>query len=139
MQGHVDAVGEIVTPVPDLHVRVGEELMTYLVEKGSVTVDGISLTVVDVLPDGFTVAIIPHTAAVTTLGTRQPGDLVNIEVDVIAKYVERMVRPFVHAGRGASPDRPDAFASVGPDAFASNGPGAFPPNGLDVRFPGEAD
>jgi riboflavin synthase len=124
VQGHVDAVGEIITPVPDLHVRVGEELMTYLVEKGSVTVDGISLTVVDVLPDGFTVAIIPHTAAVTTLGARQPGDLVNIEVDVIAKYVERMVRPFVHAGRGASPNGLDV---------------RFPPNGLDVRFPGEAD
>ena len=93
MQGHVDAVGEIVCPVPDLRVRVPTGLLHYLVEKGSVTVDGISLTVVEPLPDGFTVAIIPHTSAVTTLGAKQPGDLVNIEVDVIAKYVERLLTP----------------------------------------------
>ncbi len=93
VQGHVDAVGEIVDPAPDLRVRVPAALMPYLVEKGSVTVDGISLTVVEPLDDGFTVAIIPHTAAVTTLGTRRPGDAVNIEVDMIAKYVERMLAP----------------------------------------------
>ncbi len=93
VQGHVDAVGEIVEPVPDLRVRVPADQLPYLVEKGSVTVDGISLTVVRALDDGFTVAIIPHTSAVTTLGTKQHGDLVNIEVDVIAKYVERMLRP----------------------------------------------
>jgi riboflavin synthase len=97
VQGHVDAVGEIVDPVPDLRVRVPADLLTYLVEKGSVTVDGVSLTVVRPLHDGFTVAIIPHTAAVTTLGSKQPGDLVNIEVDVIAKYVERMLTPFTSA------------------------------------------
>jgi riboflavin synthase len=97
VQGHVDAVGEIVEPVPDLRVRVPADLLTYLVEKGSVTVDGVSLTVVRPLDDGFTVAIIPHTASVTTLGSKQPGDLVNIEVDVIAKYVERMLRPFTPA------------------------------------------
>lgn len=95
VQGHVDGIGEIVAPVPDLRVRVSADLMPYLVEKGSVTVDGVSLTVVEPLDDGFTVAIIPHTSAVTTLGGKRPGDLVNIEVDVIAKYVERMVRPFV--------------------------------------------
>ena len=93
VQGHVDAVGEIVEPVPDLRVRVPADLLPYLVEKGSVTVDGVSLTVVTPLDDGFTVAIIPHTSAVTTLGTKQRGDLVNIEVDVIAKYVQRMLRP----------------------------------------------
>jgi riboflavin synthase len=95
VQGHVDGVGEVVDPVPDLRVRVPPSLLRYLVEKGSVTVDGVSLTVVEPLDDGFTVAVIPHTAAVTTLGSRRPGDLVNIEVDVIAKYVERMTRPFV--------------------------------------------
>lgn len=94
VQGHVDGVGEVVEPVPDLRVRVPGALLPYLVEKGSVTVDGVSLTVVAPLDDGFTVAIIPHTANVTTLGAKQPGDLVNIEVDVIAKYVERMLRPF---------------------------------------------
>jgi riboflavin synthase len=92
VQGHVDAVGEVVAPVPDLRVRVPEHLLRYVVEKGSVTVDGVSLTVVEPLPDGFTVAIIPHTAHVTSLGSKQPGDLVNIEVDVMAKYVERLLR-----------------------------------------------
>lgn len=98
VQGHVDGVGEIVEPVPDLRVRVPESLTRYLVEKGSVTVDGVSLTVVDALDDGFTVAIIPHTADVTTLGARRPGDLVNIEVDVMAKYVERLMVAYVETG-----------------------------------------
>ena len=92
VQGHVDAVGEIVDPVPDLRVRMPRELLRYVVEKGSITVDGVSLTVVDPLEDGFTVAVIPHTSEVTTLGTRAPGDLVNLEVDVIAKYTERLLR-----------------------------------------------
>ena len=91
VQGHVDAVGEIVRPAPDLRVRVPETLHRYLVEKGSVTVDGVSLTVVDPDPDGFTVAVIPHTAEVTTLGTKGTGDRVNIEVDVMAKYAERLL------------------------------------------------
>jgi riboflavin synthase len=91
VQGHVDGVGEVVTPAPDLRVRVPESLRRYLVEKGSVTVDGCSLTVVEVTDDGFTVAIIPHTAEVTTLGRRTPGERVNLEVDVLAKYVERLL------------------------------------------------
>lgn len=91
VQGHVDAVGTIVATPPELQVRVPRHLMRYLVEKGSVTVDGVSLTVVVPLDDGFTVAVIPHTAAVTTLGHKQPGDPVNIEVDVLAKYVERLL------------------------------------------------
>ncbi len=91
VQGHVDGVGEVVTPVPDLRVRIPRPLLRYIVEKGSVTVDGVSLTVVEPLDDGFTVAIIPHTSAVTTLGTKAPGDPVNIEVDVMAKYVERLL------------------------------------------------
>jgi riboflavin synthase len=92
VQGHVDAVGEIVQPVPDLQVRIPEHLLRYVVEKGSITVDGVSLTVVQPLPDGFTVAVIPHTSAVTSLGHKGPGDLVNIEVDVMAKYVERLLK-----------------------------------------------
>jgi riboflavin synthase len=91
VQGHVDGVGEIVEPAPDLRVRMPRELLRYVVEKGSVTVDGVSLTVVDVLDDGFTVAVIPHTAAVTTLGRKGPGDHVNLEVDVTVKYVERLL------------------------------------------------
>ena len=91
VQGHVDAVGEIVTAAPDLRVRVPQSLTRYIVPKGSITVDGCSLTVVDALPDGFTVAVVPHTAAVTTLGLKRAGDRVNVEVDVLAKYVERLL------------------------------------------------
>ena len=91
VQGHVDAVGEVVQAAPDLRIRVPGELLRYLVEKGSVTVDGCSLTVVEPLEDGFRVAIIPHTMEVTVLGRRAPGDRVNLEVDVIAKYTERLL------------------------------------------------
>ena len=91
VQGHVDGVGEVVRPAPELQIRAPEPVLRYLVEKGSVTVDGVSLTVVSVTGDGFDVAVIPHTMAVTTLGRRQPGDRVNLEVDVIAKYAERLL------------------------------------------------
>lgn len=92
VQGHVDGVGTVVQAAPELRVKAGPEVMAYLVEKGSVTVDGVSLTVVSVLDDSFTVAVIPHTMEVTTLGRRKPGDLVNLEVDLIAKYTERLLR-----------------------------------------------
>lgn len=91
VQGHVDAVGEVMAPVPDLAVRMPPELARYVVEKGSITVDGVSLTVVDSLDDGFSVAIIPHTAEVTTLGRRHVGDPVNLECDVMAKYAEKLL------------------------------------------------
>ena len=91
VQGHVDAVGEVTAPVPDLAVRMPDDLRRYVIEKGSITVDGVSLTVVEPTDDGFTVAVIPHTAEVTTLGAKRPGDTVNLEVDLIAKYVERLV------------------------------------------------
>jgi riboflavin synthase len=91
VQGHVDAVGEVTAPAPDLAVRMPDQLRRYVIEKGSVTVDGVSLTVVEPTDDGFTVAVIPHTAEVTTLGARQPGDTVNLEVDLIAKYTERLL------------------------------------------------
>ena len=91
VQGHVDAVGTIVNPAPDLEVRIDADLMRYVVEKGSITVDGVSLTVVEPTADSFTVAVIPHTAEVTTLGSKGPGDTVNIELDVTAKYVEKLL------------------------------------------------
>ena len=72
------------------------DLLRYVVEKGSITVDGVSLTVAAVLDDGFAVAVIPHTLAVTTLGTKRDRDPVNLEVDVVAKYVERMLHPQLH-------------------------------------------
>jgi riboflavin synthase len=92
VQGHVDGIGEIVDAAPDLRIVVKDrELLRYVVEKGSITVDGISLTVVDVLDDGFTVAVIPHTLEVTNLGTKEVGAPVNLEVDMTAKYVERLL------------------------------------------------
>lgn len=92
--GHVDGVGHVVSPAPDLIVQIPHELMHLVVEKGSVTVDGISLTVFDLTADTFSVAVIPHTQKVTTLGMRRPGDTVNIEVDVLAKHVQQLVAPY---------------------------------------------
>jgi riboflavin synthase len=91
VQGHVDGVGRVVTPAPDLRVSVPDDLLRYVVEKGSITIDGVSLTVAAVHDDGLSVAIIPHTSEVTTLGRRGPGDAVNLEVDVTAKHVERLL------------------------------------------------
>jgi riboflavin synthase len=91
--GHVDAVGHVVSPAPDLVIRIPRDLMHLIVEKGSITVDGISLTAFDLTADTFRVAVIPHTTAVTTLGVRKAGDAVNIEMDVLAKHVQRLVEP----------------------------------------------
>jgi riboflavin synthase len=96
VQGHVDGVGTVLAREPAEHweaVRFGlpDGLDRYLVEKGSITVDGVSLTVVTVDDDGFEVGLIPTTLAGTTLGSRKIGDPVNLEVDVIAKYVEKML------------------------------------------------
>jgi riboflavin synthase len=98
VQGHVDGVGTVVSRTPSEHwevveISMPEPLSRYLVDKGSITVDGVSLTVVEAGTDRFTVSLIPETLARTTLGTRRPGDRVNLEVDVIAKYVERLL-PF---------------------------------------------
>ena len=91
VQGHVDAVGEVVMPAPALHVRMPAPLRRYIVEKGSITVDGVSLTVAGVDGSTFTIALVPHTLAATTLGRLEPGMPVNLEVDVLAKYVERLL------------------------------------------------
>lgn len=96
VSGHVDAVGSIVARVRDgntyrFTVRVSAEVNRYVVEKGSVAIDGISLTVNSVTEDTFSVAVIPHTLAETTLNDRQVGSQVNIETDIIGKYVERLM------------------------------------------------
>ena len=96
VQGHVDGTGAVLRRTPSEHWEIVEislpaGLAHYLVEKGSITVDGISLTVFDVGAESFSVSLIPETLARTTLGIKQPGDVVNLEVDVIAKYVEKMV------------------------------------------------
>ena len=97
VQGHVDGTAEILSRTPSEHwelvkISLPYELNRYLVAKGSITVDGISLTVADLDAESFTVSLIPETLARTTLGFKQPGDPVNLEVDVIAKYVEKMVK-----------------------------------------------
>ncbi|MFF5362143.1 riboflavin synthase [Streptomyces scabiei] len=96
VQGHVDGTGEVIERKPSenweiVKISLPADLTRYVVEKGSITVDGISLTVVDAGPDHFTVSLIPTTLDLTTLGRKQPGDPVNLEVDVIAKYVERLL------------------------------------------------
>ncbi|WP_329624551.1 riboflavin synthase [Streptomyces sp. NBC_01255] len=98
VQGHVDGTGAILDRTPSEHwelVKVGlpAHLSRYVVEKGSITVDGVSLTVVEVADDWFTISLIPTTLALTTLGIKKSGDPVNLEVDVIAKYVERLLGP----------------------------------------------
>ena len=103
VQGHVDGVGTILAPGPDLQVEIPENLFRYVVEKGSITVDGISLTVVKPTENGFTASIIPHTLSVTSLGHKGVGSPVNIEVDVIAKYVERLLAPQTQTQTEASP------------------------------------
>ena len=96
VQGHVDGVGRILSREPGdrwdvVTVGLPAGLARYVVDKGSITVDGISLTVVAARDDAFTVALIPTTLELTTLGRKGPGDPVNLEVDVVAKYVERLV------------------------------------------------
>ena len=96
VQGHVDGVGEVLSRTPSAHWELVEislptELSRYLVVKGSISVDGISLTVVEAKDDSFTVSLIPETLARTTLGSRQPGERVNLEADVIAKHVEKLL------------------------------------------------
>lgn len=91
VQGHVDGTGTVAAAAPALEVAAPDHVRRYLVEKGSVTVDGVSLTVVSVTDTGFTVALIPHTIHATTLGRLRPGDTVNLEVDVMAKYAEQLL------------------------------------------------
>jgi len=97
VQGHVDGTGEIVSRTPSenweiVRISLPNDLGRYVVEKGSITVDGVSLTVVDADRDSFSVSLIPTTLELTTLGHKTSGDPVNLEVDVVAKYVERMLQ-----------------------------------------------
>lgn len=98
VSGHIDGTGKIVGREKDenaiwISVATSGELLRYIVDKGSITIDGISLTVVSVNDAGFTVSIIPHTQDETTLVKKKIGDTVNLENDVIAKYVEKLMRP----------------------------------------------
>lgn len=96
VQGHVDATGTVSSVRRDhdgvvMIIEADDEVLRYVVEKGSITVDGVSLTVAGLSEGAFSVALIPHTLEVTTLGLRKAGDTVNLEVDVLAKYVERLL------------------------------------------------
>ena len=96
VQGHVDAVGRVRSSQPEgtgrrVWFEAPPQVLRYCVEKGSVAVQGVALTIAELADDAFAVALIPHTLAETTLGSLQPGDVVNLEADVLAKYVEKLV------------------------------------------------
>jgi riboflavin synthase len=106
VQGHVDGVGRVEAARPEgesavLEITAPADLLRYVVEKGSIAVDGVSLTVAGRSTGGFTVALIPHTMAVTTLGPQAVGRDVNLEVDVVAKYVESLARPYASPEGGS--------------------------------------
>jgi riboflavin synthase len=97
VQGHVDGIGSVVSVAEDgfarrLEIEAPDELMRYVVPKGSIAIDGVSLTVADCGERSFTVSLIPETLARTNLGAAGPGTRVNLEVDVLAKYVERLIK-----------------------------------------------
>ena len=120
-QGHVDGTERVIsrtegTRTAEIGFTLSEQLSRYVVEKGSIAVDGVSLTVASVAKDRFTVALIPTTLADTTLGERQPGDRVNIEVDVLAKYVERLAAGYLPGPREQAP-----MAGLGPGEYAEKG------------------
>jgi riboflavin synthase alpha subunit len=96
VQGHVDAVGRVRAVEPDrnghrITIEAPPEILRYCVDKGSIAVDGVALTITSLADDAFEVALVPHTLEVTTFGVLVAGDEVNLEVDVLAKYVERLV------------------------------------------------
>jgi riboflavin synthase len=98
VQGHVDGVGRVRSLEAEgegrrVWIEAPAEIVRYCVEKGSITVDGVSLTIAALADEAFAVALVPHTLEVTTLGSLEPGDEVNLETDVLAKYVERLLEP----------------------------------------------
>ncbi len=108
VQGHVDGVGRVREVEPEgagrrISIESSPDVLRYCVEKGSITVSGVSLTVAGLDGDAFSVALVPHTLHETTLGELSPGDEVNIEVDVIGKYVERLLQPPGYASPDGDP------------------------------------
>jgi riboflavin synthase len=98
VQGHVDGIGRVRSSQPEgdglrMWIEAPQDLLRYCVEKGSVAVQGVSLTIAELADGAFAVALVPHTLAETTLGSLEPGDPVNLETDVLAKYVERLLGP----------------------------------------------
>jgi riboflavin synthase len=111
VQGHVDGVARVTTVHPDaeggarLSVRLPAHLLRFVVEKGSITLDGVSLTVAALHGDEVDVALIPHTLVATTLGTIDTGDLLNVEVDVVAKYVAKNMESLMAGGAAVEPGK----------------------------------
>lgn len=111
VQGHVDGVAQMTAVEPDaeggarLSVRLPGDLLRYVVQKGSITLDGVSLTVAAVRGDEIDVALIPHTRLATTLGAIRSGDRVNVEVDVVAKYVARNIESLTSGGSAVEPGK----------------------------------
>jgi riboflavin synthase len=117
VQGHVDGVATVIAHhvgerTAEIEFDLPSDLSKYVVEKGSITVDGVSLTVASLAGDRFSVALIPTTLADTTLGERQPGDAVNIEVDVLAKYVERLMVGYLPGRTSGPPVAPTALEAA---------------------------
>jgi riboflavin synthase len=111
VQGHVDGVARVTVAQPEaeggvrLSVRLPAHLVRFVVEKGSITLDGVSLTVAALHGDEVDVALIPHTLAATTLGTIDTGDLLNVEVDVVAKYVAKNMESLMAGGAAVEPGK----------------------------------
>jgi riboflavin synthase len=121
VQGHVDAVGTVTEVVPDgfaarVRVEAEPQLLRYVVHKGSITVDGVSLTVAELDDQSFTVSLIPETLERTTLGRAGPGTRVNLEVDVLAKYVERLVQANSPEANSLGSSPPPSGAAAVPEA-----------------------
>lgn len=98
VSGHIDGTGQIIQVRQDDNaiwytIQAGPKLMRYIIEKGSIAIDGISLTIASVGPDRFSVSLIPHTAALTVLGSKRAGDQVNLENDIVGKYIEKLMQP----------------------------------------------
>ncbi|NMD41824.1 MAG: riboflavin synthase [Firmicutes bacterium] len=114
VSGHIDGTGTLIRRYPEgnaviMHFRMPAELERYLIPKGSIAVDGVSLTVAALTPEGFSVSLIPHSAAKTTLGTLKIGSTVNLEVDLIGKYVERLLGPHLERSRESGQTLTAAF------------------------------
>lgn len=119
VSGHIDGTGEILNKKPEdnaiiVTIGAGRELLRYIVKKGSVAIDGISLTVVDADNEKFSVSLIPHTASITTIGQKRNGAAVNIETDIIGKYIEKLLSL-------SDDSRPAAVSGIDTDFLRSNG------------------
>ena len=126
--GHIDGVGTIRSAVPEgnavwITIDAPPQILRYIVEKGSIAIDGISLTVAYVDESVFKVSVIPHTAAETTLLSKKAGDIVNLENDIVGKYIEKLMRPV--SAYGADPAAGRGTVAYGVDPAAGSGTGAY--------------